>query len=185
MTISQSPISAANLAQLIELVDSGLISGKIAKTVFEEMAKSGRPPKEIVEEKGLVQMSDAATIEAIVSTVLENCTTEVEDYKNGKTKLLGFFVGQVMKATTGRANPGIVNEILRKRLDARDGSPATRHGSPDAGHQVLYIVTRRITTWILHEPEAFICKALKGEAIVHYCEPLITKQMVASGSPFG
>jgi aspartyl-tRNA(Asn)/glutamyl-tRNA(Gln) amidotransferase subunit B len=118
LTISQSPISAANLAQLIELVDSGVISGKIAKTVFEEMAKSGQPPKEIVEEKGLVQVSDAGAIEEVVSKILENCAGEVEDYKNGKTKLFGFFVGQVMKATGGKANPGIVNEILRKKLDA-------------------------------------------------------------------
>ena len=117
LTIGQSPISAAHLAQLLELIDSGVISGKIAKTVFEEMADSGKPPKAIVEEKGLVQVSDAAAIEAVVSTVLENCAAEVEDYKNGKTKLMGFFVGQVMKATKGKANPGIVNEILKKKLD--------------------------------------------------------------------
>jgi aspartyl-tRNA(Asn)/glutamyl-tRNA(Gln) amidotransferase subunit B len=118
LTISHSPISSAHLAQLLELVDSGVISGKIAKTVFEETAKSGRPPKEIVEEKGLVQVSNASAIEAVVSTVLENCAAEVKDYKNGKTKLMGFFVGQVMKATKGKANPGIVNKILRKKLDA-------------------------------------------------------------------
>ena len=117
LTIGQSPISVAHLAQLLELIDSGVISGKIAKTVFEEMADSGKPPKAIVEEKGLVQVSDAAAIEAVVSTVLENCAAEVEDYKNGKTKLMGFFVGQVMKATKGKANPGIVNEILKKKLD--------------------------------------------------------------------
>jgi aspartyl-tRNA(Asn)/glutamyl-tRNA(Gln) amidotransferase subunit B len=117
LTIGQSPISAAYLAQLLELIDSGIISGKIAKTVFEEMADSGKPPKAIVEEKGLVQVSDAGAIEEVVSKVLENCTGEVEDYKNGKTKLMGFFVGQVMKATKGKANPGIVNEILKKKLD--------------------------------------------------------------------
>jgi aspartyl-tRNA(Asn)/glutamyl-tRNA(Gln) amidotransferase subunit B len=117
LTIGQSPISAAHLAQLIELVDSGLISGKIAKTIFEEMAKSGRPPKEIVEEKGLVQVSDAGAIEEVVSKVLENCAGEVEDYQNGKTKLFGFFVGQVMKATKGKANPKIVNELLQAKLD--------------------------------------------------------------------
>jgi aspartyl-tRNA(Asn)/glutamyl-tRNA(Gln) amidotransferase subunit B len=118
LTIGQSPISAAHLAQLLELIDSGIISGKIAKTVFEEMTISGRPPKEIVEEKGLVQVNDAAAIEAVVSTVLENSAAEVEDYKNGKTKLLGFFVGQVMKATRGKANPKIVNEVLRDKLGA-------------------------------------------------------------------
>jgi aspartyl-tRNA(Asn)/glutamyl-tRNA(Gln) amidotransferase subunit B len=118
LTISHSPISSAHLAQLLELVDSGVISGKIAKTVFEETAKSGRPPKEIVKEKGLIQVSDTSAIEEVVSKVLENCAAEVKDYKNGKTKLMGFFVGRVMKATKGKANPGIVNEILRKRLDA-------------------------------------------------------------------
>ena len=118
LTISRSPISSAHLGQLLELADSGVISGKIAKTVFEETAKSGRPPKEIVKEKGLIQVSDVSAIEAVVSKVLENCPKEVENYKKGKTKLFGFFVGQVMKATKGKANPGIVNEILRKRLDA-------------------------------------------------------------------
>jgi aspartyl-tRNA(Asn)/glutamyl-tRNA(Gln) amidotransferase subunit B len=117
LEIGQSPVSAAHLAQLLQLVDSGEISSKIAKTVFEEMASSGRPPKEIVAEKGLVQVSNAAVIREIVSNVLENCAAEVRDYKNGKTKLFGFFVGQVMKATKGQANPKMVNEILRKMLD--------------------------------------------------------------------
>ena len=113
LTISRSPISSVHLGQLLELVDSGVISGKIAKTVFEETAKSGRPPKEIVKAKGLSQVSDTSAIEAVVSQVLENCANEVENYKKGKTKLFGFFVGQVMKATKGKANPGIVNEIFR------------------------------------------------------------------------
>ena len=86
--------------------------------VRHEMAQSGRPPKEIVEEKGLVQVSDAGTIEAVGSSGLKNCAAEVEEYKNGKTKLMGFFVGQVMKATKGKANPKMVNEILKKALDA-------------------------------------------------------------------
>jgi aspartyl-tRNA(Asn)/glutamyl-tRNA(Gln) amidotransferase subunit B len=117
LEIGQSPVSAAHLAQLLELVDSGEISSKIAKTVFEETANSGRSPRKIVAEKGLVQVSDAAVIREIVSNVLENCAAEVQDYQNGKTKLFGFFVGQVMKATKGQANPKLVNEILKEKLD--------------------------------------------------------------------
>jgi aspartyl-tRNA(Asn)/glutamyl-tRNA(Gln) amidotransferase subunit B len=116
-TIDQSPIPARDLAQLLELVDQGVISGKIAKTVFEEMAASGKAPRQIVAEKGLVQISDSAAIEEIVSEVLNGCSAEVAAYKKGKTKLLGFFVGQVMQATRGQANPKQVNEILKKKLD--------------------------------------------------------------------
>lgn len=116
-SIDQSPIAARDLAGLIELMDQGVISGKIAKTVFEDMAASGKPPRQIVEEKGLVQISDSAAIEEIVAKVLANSRAEVTAYKNGKTKLLGFFVGQVMKATRGQANPKLVNEILKQKLE--------------------------------------------------------------------
>ena len=116
-TIDQTPIAPADLAQLLELVERGEISGKIAKTVFEEMAASGRAPQEIVADKGLAQISDSAAIEKIVSAVLSRCAAEVAAYKTGKTKLLGFFVGQVMQATGGRANPQQVNAILKKKLD--------------------------------------------------------------------
>jgi aspartyl-tRNA(Asn)/glutamyl-tRNA(Gln) amidotransferase subunit B len=115
-TIDQSPISPINLAQLLKLMDEGIISGKIAKTVFEEMAQSGKPPKEIVEEKGLVQISDTSAIDDVVTNVLSRCSKEVEKYKSGKTKLFGFFVGQVMKETKGKANPKIVNEVLQDKL---------------------------------------------------------------------
>jgi aspartyl-tRNA(Asn)/glutamyl-tRNA(Gln) amidotransferase subunit B len=115
-SIDASPIAALDLAQLLKLVDQGVISGKIAKTVFEEMATSGRQPRLIVEEKGLVQISDSTAIEEIVSKVIANCGAEVAAYKKGKTKLLGFFVGQVMQQTHGKANPKLVNEILRKKL---------------------------------------------------------------------
>ena len=115
-TIDQSPIAARELAELIELVDQGVISGKIAKTVFEDMAVSGKPPRQVVEEKGLVQISDSAAIEEIVAKVLANSSAEVTAYKSGKTKLLGFFVGQVMKETRGQANPKLVNEILKQKL---------------------------------------------------------------------
>jgi aspartyl-tRNA(Asn)/glutamyl-tRNA(Gln) amidotransferase subunit B len=116
-TIDQSPIAARDLAQLLELVDRGAISGKIAKTVFEEMAASGKAPRQIVADKGLAQISDSAAIEEVVSKVLARCSAEVAAYKKGKTKLLGFFVGQVMQATRGRANPKQVNAILKKKLD--------------------------------------------------------------------
>ena len=115
-SIKDSPVAARNLAQLLELVDQGVISGKIAKTLFEEMATSGKPPRQIVEEKGLVQISDSAAIEEVVSKVLANCSAEVAAYKSGKTKLLGFFVGHVMQETRGKANPKLVNEILKKKL---------------------------------------------------------------------
>ena len=115
-SIDQSPVAARDLVALLELVDQGVISGKIAKTVFEDMATSGKPPRQIVEEKGLVQISDSAAIEDIVAKILTDCSAEVAAYKNGKTKLMGFFVGQVMKATRGQANPKLVNQILKKKL---------------------------------------------------------------------
>jgi aspartyl-tRNA(Asn)/glutamyl-tRNA(Gln) amidotransferase subunit B len=116
--ISQSPVSSQHLAELLKRVDSGAISGKMAKTVFDEISQSGKPPDVIVAEKGLVQLTDPAAIEGLVLEVLADFTKEVEAYRNGKTKLLGFFVGQVMKASKGKANPKTVNEILKKKLDA-------------------------------------------------------------------
>jgi aspartyl-tRNA(Asn)/glutamyl-tRNA(Gln) amidotransferase subunit B len=115
-SIAQAPISASDLAELLKLVDEGTISGKIAKTVFEEMARSGRTPRQIVEEQGLVQISDSSAIDDIVSGILAANPEEVQAYKSGKTKLLGFFVGQVMRETRGQANPKLVNEILKKKL---------------------------------------------------------------------
>ena len=115
-SIDQAPISASDLAELLKLVDEGTISGKIAKTVFEEMARSGRTPRQIVEEQGLVQISDSSAIDDIVSGILAANPEEVQAYKSGKTKLLGFFVGQVMRETRGQANPKLVNEILKKKL---------------------------------------------------------------------
>jgi aspartyl-tRNA(Asn)/glutamyl-tRNA(Gln) amidotransferase subunit B len=116
-TIEEGPVSAKRLAELLRLIDSGVISGKIAKTVFEEMATSGKAPEAIVREKGLVQVTDAEAIAKVVEEVLGDHAKEVSDYKAGKTKLFGFFVGQVMKATRGKANPKIVNEILKKVID--------------------------------------------------------------------
>jgi len=117
MGIEQSPVSAEALAELLKLIEKGVISGKIAKTVFEKMAQSGRTAREIVETEGLVQVSDTTAIQAVVDEVLTANPAQAEDYRAGKTKILGFFVGQVMKRTQGKANPRIVNEILRKRLD--------------------------------------------------------------------
>ncbi len=116
-SIEDSPITPQNLADLLKLIDKGTISGKIAKTVFEEMAATGKPPAEIVEAKGLVQVSDSGAIETAVDQVLTNSPDEVERYKAGQAKLMGFFVGQVMKATRGKANPKVVNEILKQKLD--------------------------------------------------------------------
>ncbi len=116
-TIEQSPVSSQNLAHLLRLIKEGVISGKIAKVVFEDMAKTGKAPDKIVKEKGLVQVTDVSAIEEIILNVLADNTKEVDDYRNGKTKLLGFFVGQVMKKTKGKANPKIVNEVLKEKLE--------------------------------------------------------------------
>ncbi|MCK4388960.1 MAG: Asp-tRNA(Asn)/Glu-tRNA(Gln) amidotransferase subunit GatB [Desulfobacterales bacterium] len=115
-TIQQSPVSTERLAELLRLIDSGVISGKIAKIVFDEMVSSGKPPETIVQEKGLVQITDTDAIAEVVKQVLTDHAKEVSDYKAGKMKLLGFFVGQVMKATRGKANPKLVNEILKKMI---------------------------------------------------------------------
>ena len=116
-SIAESPISAKNLAQLLSLIDQKVISGKIAKTVFDHMAKTGKSPQVIVEEKGLIQVTDESFIKDVVQKVFDSFPKEKKDYQKGKTKLLGFFVGQVMKETRGKANPKIVNEILKGELD--------------------------------------------------------------------
>ena len=115
--ITESPITSENLAKLINLIKDGTISGKIAKTVFEIMADSGKDPKKIVEEKGLKQQSDPKQLEKIIDKVISDNPKNVEAYKSGKDKLFGFFVGQVMKQSNGKANPQLVNEILKKKLN--------------------------------------------------------------------
>ena len=117
LAITDSPISAEHLAGLLKLLDQDVISGKIAKTVFEAMAETGKPAKTIVEEKGLVQVSDTSAIDPIVDDLIAKHPDEVARYRGGQKKLIGFFVGQVMKATKGKANPKVVNEILRDKLD--------------------------------------------------------------------
>lgn len=110
------PITPKHLAEMLVLIDKGTISGKIAKTVFQEMLSSGKMPETVVEEKGLVQVSDEGELNKVIQEILDAKEKEVEDFRKGKEKLFGFFVGQVMKATKGKANPKLVNEILRKKL---------------------------------------------------------------------
>ncbi len=104
------------LVGMLKLIDNGTISGKIAKTVFEEMYKTGKGAADVVKEKGLVQISDEAGISVVVDEVLGKHPEEIERFRSGEAKLMGFFVGQVMKKTRGKANPKIVNELLRKKL---------------------------------------------------------------------
>ncbi len=115
-TIEKCPLKPSQLADMLRLMDKGTISGKIAKTVFENMYKTGKDAEAIVKEKGLVQVSDEGAIEKAVDEVIAKNPKEVERYKGGEEKLLGFFVGQVMKAMKGKANPQMLNEILKKKL---------------------------------------------------------------------
>ena len=114
--LSALTVTAGNLAEMIRLVESGTISGKMAKSVLEEMYSSGKSALTIVEEKGLKQISNTSEIEKIVDEVIQSNPTAVEQYRSGKTGTFGWFVGQVMKATSGRANPQSVNELIKKRL---------------------------------------------------------------------
>jgi len=114
--ISESPVIAEQLGGLIDLISDGTISGKIAKDVFEEMFASGKNADQVVEEKGLKQVSDTGAIEQMIDDVIAANMDKVEEYRSGKDKLFGFFVGQVMKASQGKANPAVVNEILKEKL---------------------------------------------------------------------
>ncbi len=104
-----------NIAE--ELLDTFLIAGKIAKEIFEEMWNSKKSPDEIIQEKGLKQVTDSSEIEKIINQVLEQNQSQLEQYKAGKDKLFGFFVGQVMKISKGKANPKQVNKILKEKLE--------------------------------------------------------------------
>ena len=114
--ISQSPVSAKNLSSLIKMISSGKISGKIAKGVFEKMQDGDNNPKLIVEKEGLTQQSDPKELEKIITSVLSDNQDKVAQYKSGKEKLFGYFVGEVMKLSKGKANPQLVNQILKKKL---------------------------------------------------------------------
>lgn len=117
LSAADCPVKPDMLREMIKLIDSGAINGKIAKTVFEEMMQSGADPKTIVEKKGLTQITNSSAIEKEVDKTISAHPEQVGDYKNGKTKLIGFFVGQVMKATKGKASPEVVNKILKEKLE--------------------------------------------------------------------
>ncbi len=116
--ITDSPLSAGALGGLLQRIEDGTISGKIAKQVFEAMWKGEGSADDVIEQQGLKQISDASAIEGIIKEVLDNNLKQIEQYRGGQEKLFGFFVGQVMKATQGKANPKQVNELLRKLLDS-------------------------------------------------------------------
>ena len=112
-----TPVKESDFIELLKLILDKTISGKIAKEIIPVMVKEGKSPKKIVEEKGLVQISDTGELESMVNEVISSNLKAVEDYKSGKGNSIGFLVGQVMKASKGKANPGVVNELLRKLLD--------------------------------------------------------------------
>lgn len=114
--VAKSPIAASALAKMIKLIDSGTISGRIAKEIFPEMFKTGGDPEAIVKSKGLVQISDEGAIRSAIVEVLKANPKQLEEFKSGKDKLFGFFVGQAMKATKGQANPELLNKVLKEEL---------------------------------------------------------------------
>lgn len=116
--IAKAPVSAENLAALLKLISKGTISGKIAKKVFATMWKEGGNPEEIVKAQGLVQISDTAELSKLVDEVVGKNPKAVEDFKAGKKKAVGALVGQIMKATKGKANPRVINELLNKKLQS-------------------------------------------------------------------
>lgn len=115
--LAQSPVSPEQLGGLVDLISDGSISGKIAKEVFADMFETGKDAKQVVEEKGLKQVSDEGAIISMIDEVLASNQDKVDEYRSGKHKLFGFFVGQVMKASKGQANPGMLNQILKQKLD--------------------------------------------------------------------
>ncbi|MEQ1848477.1 MAG: Asp-tRNA(Asn)/Glu-tRNA(Gln) amidotransferase subunit GatB, partial [Nitrospira sp.] len=113
---SVSPVSPERLVSLLQLVEQGTISLKVAREIFPEVYSSGKPPEQIVQEKGLIQVSDEGALDQIIGDVLAKNPTQVAQFKEGKQQVLGFLVGQVMKVSGGKANPGKVNELLKKKL---------------------------------------------------------------------
>jgi aspartyl-tRNA(Asn)/glutamyl-tRNA(Gln) amidotransferase subunit B len=116
--IGETPVSAEHLGELVRLISDGAISGKIAKSVFEKMFQSGKPPREVIAQESLAQISDAGQLEAVIREVLAANPKQLAQYRGGKSGVFGYFVGQVMKATRGQANPALVNDLLKKHLDA-------------------------------------------------------------------
>jgi aspartyl-tRNA(Asn)/glutamyl-tRNA(Gln) amidotransferase subunit B len=115
----QSPVSAVNLAGLVNLIEEGKISGKIAKDIFPEMIKTGKPAAQIVQEKGLLVISNVSEIEELITCVLKDNEKSVQDFKSSNKNAFGFLVGQIMKASQGKADPKIVNELLKKKLETK------------------------------------------------------------------
>ncbi|QDZ25369.1 subunit B of aspartyl/glutamyl-tRNA(Asn/Gln) amidotransferase [Chloropicon primus] len=118
LSIEEAKMSPQSLHEMIALIEEGVISGKIAKQILPEVLDSGKSPKEVVEAKGLVQISDEGELGEIIGEIISKNPKQVEQYRGGKTKLFGFFVGQTMKATQGKANPKLVNDIVKSKLDA-------------------------------------------------------------------
>ena len=117
ISIQDSPVSTKMMGELLDNIASGKVSNRLAKDIFEDMCETGKNPNLIIEEKGLSQISDKGEIEKFVDEVLNNNPVNIGKYKNGKTKLLGFFVGEVMKLSKGKANPATLNKLLKKKLD--------------------------------------------------------------------
>ncbi len=116
LTIAESPVSPENLGKMVDLINNNTISSRIAKDVFLFMVEEGKDPETIVEEKGLKQVTDTSAIEKIIDEVIAANPDKVAEYRSGKDKLIGWFVGQTMRASQGKANPGLLNELLKKKL---------------------------------------------------------------------
>ena len=116
LTITESPVSPENLGKMVDLINNNTISSRIAKDVFVFMVEEGKDPETIVEEKGLKQVTDTSAIEKIIDEVIAANPDKVAEYRSGKDKLIGWVVGQTMRASQGKANPGLLNELLKKKL---------------------------------------------------------------------
>ncbi|MEK0173400.1 Asp-tRNA(Asn)/Glu-tRNA(Gln) amidotransferase subunit GatB [Tetragenococcus halophilus] len=119
LDLADTQLTPNNLASMIQLISDGTISSKIAKKVFQELIEKGGEPKEIVEANGWIQLSDPAQLLPMINEVLDNNQQSIDDFKNGKDKAIGFLVGQIMKSTKGKANPGVVNKLLKEELEKR------------------------------------------------------------------
>ena len=117
LSFSELKLSPENLAEMINMISKNIISGKIAKEILPELIENNISPKNLVEEKGLAMISDSASILPIIDQLIIEYPKEVESFKNGKTKLLGFFVGQLMKRTRGKADPKLANKLLSEKLN--------------------------------------------------------------------
>ncbi len=114
--IRDCPVLPESLADMIRLIDEGVISGKMAKEILEEMYRTGKPPRAVIDEKGLVQITDEGALTEVIDRILAANPGQLQQYRSGKEKLFGFFVGQVMKETQGKANPQMINDLLKRKL---------------------------------------------------------------------